>query len=70
MEEDLKQTVLEEDEDWRRLMAHGDSFGVDGYHGDIADAYLSRSSDDVVHQHPSRQFACGHCWQHGKRYVK
>ena len=53
MEEDLKQTVLEEDEDWRRLMAHGDSFGVDGYYGDIADAYLSRSSDDVVHRHPS-----------------
>jgi len=47
-EEDLKQIVLEEDEDWRRLMAHEDSAGVDGYRGDVADAFLSSSSDDLV----------------------
>ena len=39
---------MEEDEDWCRLMAHGDSAGVDGYHGDVADAFPSRSSNDVV----------------------
>ena len=29
-------------------MANRDSEGVDEYHSDVADAYLSRSSEDVV----------------------